>query len=212
MKHDDTTTAIRRCLEQALAASGVRLETDRLAALVEYTEWTADSAQKLGLTQYRSPEEFASGLICPTLGLLSAPLDRFLRSPVVDFGAGSGAMGLSLAFCRPDLEIVLADRRKRVVDFIDVCRARFGLEHCRTLLVDLSRAPASETALGSLVLLRAYGPAKEALAQSARWVSPPGHIALWHQPGTVDLPSSLESVVSLPTSLAALSLTLYRRK
>lgn len=177
----------------------------RLRALVE---WLAPAAQRVGLTQYPTTEAFAAQLMLPALMLLQPPFEGYLTGPVLDFGAGSGGMGLALATVCPDLQIVLADRRSRVVQFADLCIARFGLGNCSSLQADLMAGPSSDLRY-KLVLLRAFGPTEHALAAAQRWLAPGGAVALWHQPPAPSPGSGLTLALSQPTSVPSLVLTIY---
>jgi len=211
VKHDSDPEAVARLLGDQLTELSLNATTAQLGTLVEYVQWAGRAAARLGLTQYRAPTEFARGLVLPTLSLFLPPMQEYLRGPLLDFGAGSGALGLTVAILRPDIEIVLADRRRRVIDFLDLCRARYGLTNCRTLLADLDAGPSPGPGAYHLVLVRAYGPADHALKRATAWLAPSGAIALWHQPPVPSLPHHLYCVASVPTSLSALCLSMCRR-
>lgn len=179
--------------------------------LAELIEWLAPAAHRAGLTKYRTPADMKQHLVDPALLLLTPPLRPFLHSPALDFGAGSGAVGLAIAAAAPDVEVVLADRRARVVQFVDLAIQRFRLQNCHTLLTDLA-APAEDhwQAFGS-VLIRAYGPGPVALEQAMRWLRPGGTIALWRRPEAPATPDGLISLRTEPTSLPSLVLSIYQR-
>lgn len=179
--------------------------------LSELIDWLAPAAHQAGLTKYATPAAMREHLVDPALLLLTPALRPFLHSPALDFGAGSGAVGLAIAAAAPDVEVVLADRRSRVVQFVDLAIRRFRLANCRTLLTDLA-APAEEyrQAFGS-VLIRAYGPGHIALDQAMRWLRPGGTIALWRRPESPATPEGLIPLRTEATQLPSLVLSIYQR-
>jgi 16S rRNA G527 N7-methylase RsmG len=187
------------------------LPEHRLEALAEAMEWLAPKAFRFGLTNYDDPRDFAASLVAPLLVLLQESASACVQSPALDFGAGSGAVGLALAVLRPDLQLILADRRARVVQFLDLCSRRLQLANCTALLSDLADPPPGVVAAIGTVLSRAFGPTPVALTHASRLVRPGGCIALWHQPPAPPSPVNLRPAGTLATSVPSLALTLYRR-
>lgn len=206
VKHsvDDILTHGRAELE-------LSIPDDRWAALADAIAWQGPLAQQMGLTNYPDLAEYTSNLIVPLLPLLQSSLDQYLLSPALDFGAGSGAAGLSLAILRPDLQVVLADRRARVVQFLDLCSRRLHLSNCSTLQADLASPPTEWRHVCGTVLIRAFGPTDLALKHAAQLMRPDGAIALWHQPPSPAPPADLRQAHTLQTSVPALALTIYDR-
>ena len=50
---------------------------------------------------------------------------------VLDLGSGAGWPGIPLAILRPDLELTLAERRRKRAAFLELAAGRLGLEHVR---------------------------------------------------------------------------------
>lgn len=191
----------------------LQLPTDDfdIPRLVDLLEWLYPAAARLGLTNYPDIGSYTSQLVIPALYLLSPTLEPYRLSPMLDFGAGSGAVGLALACLLPQSEVVLADRRSRVVQFVDLAVSRAELTNARSLLADLSAPSAEQRGSCGTVLIRAYGPTDLALQQALLWTRAEGTIALWHQPPAPDPPDHLTRAHTLDTSLPALALTIYRR-
>ena len=187
------------------------LPEDRWEALCAAVAWLGPVAHQMGLTNYSDVQEFTSNLVAPTLPLLRAPFEDHLFSPALDFGAGSGAVGLTLAILRPDLEVVLADRRARVIQFLDLAAHRLHLANCQMLSADLAAPPTEWLQACGTVLIRAFGPTPVALKHAAQLVRPGGSIALWHQPPPPPAPAELRQGLTLMTSVPALALTIYDR-
>lgn len=181
------------------------------APLTELATWLAPAAHQLGLTNYRTPLDLAEHLMAPALRLLSPALRPLLLSPALDFGAGSGAIGLSLALAAPELEVLLADRRRRVVEFLDLAIRRHRLANAQALLVDLSDPPPEWQNRCGSVLIRAFGPTAQALDHATAWLRPQGTMVLWHQPPAPAPPDGSTLLVTEATNLPALLLTIYRR-
>lgn len=197
-------------LTERAAALGLSLPPDRLASLAEALAWLGPAAYQIGLTNYATLPEFVTNLVAPVFPLLTPSLAPVLLSPTLDFGAGSGAVGLSLAILQPDLQVVLADRRVRVLQFIDLALSRLRISNGRTLRIDLADPPADWQAACGTVLIRAFGPTETALAHASRLTRPDGTIALWHQPPPPPPPAPLRQAETLPTGVPALALTIYR--
>jgi len=179
--------------------------------LPELVSWLAPAAHRLGLTKYGTAIAMAEHLVAPTVLLLRPDLQRFIASPILDFGAGAGAVGLSLALLLPHMEVVLADRRQRVVEFLDVAAHRHGLGNCHARLVDLSHPPHGPGEAFATVLIRAFGPAQQALAEARPWIRPGATAVLWHQVGDVQSPDGLTALRTVATPVPSLALTICRR-
>lgn len=201
----DDLTAYLSDLSATLQTS---LPVDALAALLE---WLTPAAHRLGLTNYAHPDQVAENLVAPALQLLSPPLRPYLISPALDFGAGSGAIGLSIALAAPETQVLLADRRRRVVEFIDLAIRRHRLPNCHTLLADLAEPPPDWQNRCGTVLIRAFGPTVRALEQALAWLSPDGTIALWHRPPDPTPPDGSRLLVTEPSNVPSLLLSIYRR-
>ncbi len=50
---------------------------------------------------------------------------------VLDLGSGAGWPGIPLAILRPDLDLTLAERRKKRAAFLDLAKSRLGLKNVR---------------------------------------------------------------------------------
>jgi len=191
-----------------LALTGLE---DRVVALAEALEWLGPAAFRFGLTNYATTEEFTTNLVAPVLTLLAPSLSGLLQSPALDFGAGSSAVGLALAILRPDMQVLLADRRARVVQFADLALRRLQLANCEGLQVDLANPPSELAGSIGTVLVRAFGPTPVALTHACRLIRPGGSIALWHQPPAPPPPADLRLVDTLATGVPSLALTVYQR-
>ncbi|MEN6403916.1 MAG: RsmG family class I SAM-dependent methyltransferase [Armatimonadia bacterium] len=139
MKHfSSSDTPLTSQLTSTIASLQLSPDDFDIPKLADLLAWLHPAASRLGLTNYRDIQTYTSQIVIPALYLLSPTLAPYRLSPLLDFGAGSGAVGLSLACLLPEAEVVLADRRSRVVQFLDLAVSRGGLRNCRSLLADLS--------------------------------------------------------------------------
>lgn len=208
MKHppgQDPLTLLR----SRFATDTPPLDRSQAQRLAEYASWAAPAAAKLNLTRYETPVEYVSKLILPSLALLSAKAEPYLGMSLLDFGAGCGALGLTIAVLRPEIEVVLADRRSRVVQFVDISRARLGLTNCRAVLTDLAQGPQDAVSAYETVAVRAFSPVEGVLEHAARWMAADGGVAMWHRPPAPLPPPGLQEIVTVPTTVTDLQLTIY---
>jgi 16S rRNA G527 N7-methylase RsmG len=206
-ERENTASRLRSCA----ADHALDLASDRLDALADLVAWLAPAAHQIGLTKYADPGSLTEHLVCPALLLLQPSLIPFIGTPLLDFGAGCGAVGLALAAALPKAQIVLADRRRRVVEFLDIAARRHGLANVDSMLVDLRRPPQALEGCFGTVLMRAFGPPEQALRAARGWLQPEGVVALWHQPDVCPTPDGLNALRTEATDLPSLVLTLYQR-
>jgi 16S rRNA G527 N7-methylase RsmG len=208
VKQSDDGSAITLLTRQA-DTLGLDLPPERWQALATALEWLGPASLQIGLTNYPDTPTFVEQLVMPLLPLLTGPAQAHLHSPALDFGAGSSAVGLSLAILRPDVEVILADRRARVVQFADLCIARLRLANCASLKIDLGNPPNQWRGRCGTVLIRAFGPTAGAIVHAQRLVRPAGSVALWHQPPSPAPPDPLRQVLTLETGIPSLAITIY---
>ena len=177
--------------------------------LDELAAWLAERARPLGLTHYRSAEEVARHALLPTFALFALTASP-LPGPLLDLGAGSGALGLTVAVLCPNLHVVLADRRQRAATFINLTRARLGLHNAQVRQVSAEQL--AKEAIGSfeVVCFRALAPAETALGLAKPLLAPSGWVAVWHQsddPAYGDPPEGWLRRATAPTALPALAVS-----
>lgn len=107
---------------------------------------------------------------------------------VMDLGAGGGIPGLVIAHDRPDLRVLLIDRRQKRTDFLErICR-RFGwLGSVEVLCTDVDRlvaemADGPATERPDAVVARGFGPPERTLTLAAGLVRPGGLIVISEPP------------------------------
>ncbi len=210
VKHSPLASEVFSFLSDACDKYGVSASEAQISRLSLFIEWLAPRAFQLGLTQYHTAVLMAEHLVLPALFLLKPSVLPHLSSPMLDFGAGSGGVGLSLAFLCPEVQIFLADRRQRVIQFIEIAIRRWHLDNCTALHVDLAAPPDELRGHVHTGLIRALCPPSEALKLASLWLAPQGIVALWHKPEKFSLPNGFMLAEAVPTNLPSLQLSIFR--
>jgi 16S rRNA G527 N7-methylase RsmG len=193
------------------ASLNLPLPGDCADSLAGLADWLATAANQVGLTRYNQPMVLADRLIIPSLLLCSEETRADVGSPMLDFGAGSGAVGLSLAIALPDHEVVLADRRERVIQFIDLAIRRHRLHNCRAVLAGLDQVPSVDTDRYATILIRSFGPAERAVGTALPWLCTSGSIALWHRSESHPSIDGLKTLRTVASNVPSLVLSIYQR-
>lgn len=117
---------------------------------------------------------------------VDALVDLPTGARVLDLGAGGGLPGLVVAEARPDLNILLLDRRQKRTDFLELARSRLGLDHVRVRCADAADL-ADEVVSGSTpafdaVTARGFGPPDVTLRLARACLAPAGRIVISEPP------------------------------
>lgn len=103
---------------------------------------------------------------------------------VVDLGSGGGVPGLVIAAARPDLELVLVDRRERRADFLRRAVSRLGYgDRVVVRCVDAVWMGGAEPASFEAAVARGFGPPDMTLRVAAALVRSPGPVVISEPPG-----------------------------
>ena len=105
---------------------------------------------------------------------------------LLDLGSGGGLPGLVIAEARPDLEIVLLDRRQKRTDFLERAVRRLAFDHvsvaCRDA-VDVVREVDDGIDAGfDIVTARGFGPPEFTLRTATGALRPGGCIVISEPP------------------------------
>ena len=120
------------------------------------------ASQRLGMLGDRAVVEVIehAGAFVDALGATSGT--------VVDLGSGGGVPGLVIARSRPDLHIVLVDRRAARTDHLRRLVGRLGVEHhVEVLTAEAAALPALLADQVDAVVARGFGPPAETLRLAA---------------------------------------------
>jgi 16S rRNA (guanine527-N7)-methyltransferase len=179
--------------------------------LDELARWLAGRAFPLGLTNYAVAETVREHHIAPTLAVFC--LQTPLSGLTLDLGAGSGALGLTLALLSADIRVILVDRRRRSAEFIALTIARLGLKNAKAMQVNAEGLAKRMPQAFDMICFRALAPAPAALSMAAPLLRSSGFVFAWHQSRDQDFlhpPSQWERLATANTSLAGLSVSQLR--
>jgi 16S rRNA (guanine527-N7)-methyltransferase len=102
---------------------------------------------------------------------------------VVDLGSGGGVPGLVIARARPDLRLVLVDRRARRADHLTRLVGRLGLDdRVEVLAVDAAAISRRLSSPADAVVARGFGPPAVTLRAAAPLLRPGGLIVVSEPP------------------------------
>lgn len=143
---------------------------------------TLRSAQRFGFFGERAIEEAVEHSMDFVRGIadLAAP------ARVLDLGSGGGLPGLLIADARPDLDVLLLDRRQKRTDFLE--RAVHSLRQERTSVMcadvtELIRTVQSGSIVGfDVVVARGFGPPEFTLRSAAAVLSGDARILISEPP------------------------------
>jgi 16S rRNA (guanine527-N7)-methyltransferase len=108
-----------------------------------------------------------------------------ITGTVVDLGSGGGVPGLVIAWRRPDLEMVLVDRRATRCDHLCRLVLRLGLTtHVSVLNAEAASLPHLLDGPVDAVVARSFGPPEAVLAAAVPIVSAGGVIVVSEPPQT----------------------------
>ena len=102
---------------------------------------------------------------------------------VIDLGAGGGVPGLVIAHDRPDLHLIMIDRRAKRTDFLSRVVMRLGWSEHVEVVTDnvegmVARSPGSLDA----AVARGFGPPDVTLSLASQLVRPGGRIVISEPP------------------------------
>ena len=102
---------------------------------------------------------------------------------VVDLGSGGGVPGLVIAIDRPDLDIVLIDRRTKRTDFLARMVRRLDLvDRVEILPADVTVAIDRWPGCFEIVVARGFGPPETTLRAGLKLMTPTGAVVISEPP------------------------------
>ena len=102
---------------------------------------------------------------------------------VADLGSGGGVPGLVIALDRPDLEVVLVDRRAKRTDFLSRVVRRLGwADRVRVRAEDVAQTIEREAGSFDAVVARGFGPPDLTLARGVELVRSGGLVVISEPP------------------------------
>ncbi len=205
------TTVAHLC--EYAAERGCRLLPEQMEQFEVLAEWLAERAVAIGLSRYRDLPAVLTAALAPTLALWEL-VDMTGVHRVMDLGAGSGALGLTLAIAQPHLAVDLVDRRAKVATFLELTAQRLGVGNVSVIRGEARELAASYAHSYDLVCFRALAQAQTALGRAYPFLQPEGYIAAWHQtddPAFLKPSLALRRIGTTRTAVAGLAVSLYER-
>lgn len=105
---------------------------------------------------------------------------------LLDLGSGGGLPGLVIAAARPDIGIVLLDRREKRTDFLSRAIHRLGYEHvdvwCRDARTVAAAIESGSEPAFDAVTARGFGPPEVTLRLAAACVTETGRVVVSEPP------------------------------
>ena len=135
------------------------------------------SSQRLGMLGARPLHE----VIAHAEAFVTALVD--VRGVVVDIGSGGGVPGLIIARRRPDLQMVLADRRITRTDHLQRLVGRLGWSaHVRVITVDVFEVGGELGGVVDAVVARGFGPPQATLRAASALLADGGRLIVSEPP------------------------------
>ena len=163
-----------------------------------------------GMSGYETPQQALERGMAPALayfGFAQAPRSGRLA----DLGAGTGALGVTIAVVAPELRVDLIDRAERAFTACELLVARMQLRNLRARLLDTERGGKSEPGYDAVVF-RALAPGATALEMAGHLLLPGGFLAAWHRecdPHFAQPPAQFKALGSVQSGLEGLVATGY---
>ena len=181
MKQSDGLTigTVEQFAQYAAERGGVlsSVQGERLGALAA---WLAERAPPLGLSRYCDIRAVLTRALAPALSLFELIDVRAVRR-IMDLGAGSGALGFTLALAHPQLLVDLVDRRAKAATFLELTAQHVGVENARVIQGDARELRVVYGGKYDIVCFRALAEGGTALALAYPFVAREGYIAAWHR-------------------------------
>ncbi len=211
MFHVKHPEAIDRFLDAARAV-GLSPSDEQATLLMVAAERLSVIAAGSGISGYEHPDTVLDRGMAPALPYFAFP-ELPADGSLADLGAGTGALGATIAILAKNLHVDLADRAQRAYTACEMLVRRLALPNLRAVLLDA--ADGTRQRRYDAVVLRAVAPAVDALALAAGITRPGGFIAALHRADDrgfriVQVP--LELIGSRETAVSGLVMSAYRRQ
>ncbi len=191
---------------------GWSLSTDQQQCIADLAQWLADRAPPLKLSKYADLPSVLSYAMAPTL-VISDLVELNRGKRVVDMGAGSGALGLTLGIIQPGWEVTLMERSSKAATFLEWTVRWLEMENVTVRHEDAALVGADGAAQYDLVCVRAMASAEQALRIAGSLTGSGGYVIAWHQAedeGFRPPHSPLPYTATIPTVVPGLVASLYR--
>lgn len=187
------------------------VQIQQIAALAQ---WLTERAPPLGLSKYRDLSAGLTSALAPALALFDL-LDPARFEQIMDLGAGSGALGFTLAITQPHLTVHLVDRSTKTATFLELTIQHLGLDNVRILQAEATELRTTYASHYDIVCFRALAPAATALELAYPFAKDQHYVAAWHQTadsGFEHPTVALHRIGTTSTNVTGLAVSLYLRK
>ena len=157
-------------LGSAAAAWGVPLDEGQVDRLAAYERLLASRGGELGLVASGDLDRIRERHLLDSLrgAVAVEPADRL----AIDLGSGGGLPGIPVAIARPDLRVILAERRRNRAAFLDLAVAELGLANAEVATGPVERLGAR----ADLAFARAFADAARSWRVAAPLLGPGGRL------------------------------------
>jgi len=191
---------------------GWSLSAGQQQRITDLAQWLADRAPPLKLSKYADLPSVLSYAMAPTLAI-SDLIELSQVKRVVDLGAGSGALGLTLGIIQPGWEVTLMERSSKTAAFLEWTVRWLEMKNVTVRHEDAALVAADGAAQHDLVCVRALASAEQALRIAGPLAESGGYVVAWHQAedeGFRPPHSPLSYIATIPTVVPGLVASLYR--
>ena len=161
---------LERMLARGLDESGLQLEADARARLLDYVGLLVKWNRVYNLTSVRKPQDMLTRHILDSLVVLP-----HVKGPrILDVGTGAGLPGLVLAIARPEWTVILLDSSNKKLRFVRQAITDLDLDNCDVEHVRIEEYQPAE--LFNTLISRAFSSLDEMHKHCARLAAPDGRI------------------------------------
>ena len=158
----------------ALAVGGIVLSEGQQAALDRFAALVGDRGRRLNLVSSGDIGRLFDRHIFDSL--TAVPLADWSGARVVDIGSGAGFPGIPLAIACPEARIVMADRTRKRVSFLQYVIEELALAHAEAVWRDAGDLTGVQA---DIVTARAVARTHKVLAVADRLLTEGGTALLW---------------------------------
>ena len=107
-------------------AAGINIDESAAHRFVRFRDLIIERNEELDLTRITNPADIVVRHFIDS-AFIASLID--LPSPLLDIGSGAGFPGIPLAILKPDMEIILAEPRKKRANFLETAVRELGLKN-----------------------------------------------------------------------------------
>ena len=156
-------------IKEALTSCGLECDSALVARVETYLRFLAKWNARMNLTAIQAPLDVLKILLAESF--FAAALVEDPNGPILDIGSGAGFPGLAMAVCRPELELILLEPRKKRAAFLGALRRELGLAGVAVWSRRIEECASSDfSELPTVLTMRAVGTIKEVVERGIRFL------------------------------------------